>query len=80
MIGPTMAAITTPAIQNAIPMPFFGTMPLATPGLGIIASAIMLLFGLWWLGRAEGAARRKCEGFGRTSAVPVGQGECRTIQ
>ena len=28
----------TPAIQNAIPMPFFGTTPFAAPGLGVIAS------------------------------------------
>ncbi|HWZ66790.1 MAG TPA: hypothetical protein VNW89_03065 [Stellaceae bacterium] len=37
----------TPAIQNAIPIPFFGTTPLAAPGLGIIAAAIMVAFGLW---------------------------------
>jgi len=54
----TMSALPgTPAIQNAIPMPFFGTTPLAAPGLGIIASAIMIGFGLWWLGRAAAAAR-----------------------
>src|SRR4029077_19702824 len=64
----TMSALPgTPAIQNAIPMPFFGTTPLAAPGLGIIASAIMLAFGLWWLGRAEAAAHRKGEGFGLAS-------------
>jgi H+/gluconate symporter-like permease len=68
----TMSALPgTPAIQNAIPMPFFGTTPLAAPGLGIIASAIMLAFGLWWLGRAENAARHKGEGFGLDSPVPV---------
>ncbi len=61
----TMSALPgTPAIQNAIPMPFFGTTPFAAPGLGIFASAIMLGFGLWWLRRAEGAARRAGEGFG----------------
>src|SRR3984893_10995183 len=39
----TMSALPgTPAIQNAIPMPFFGTTPFAAPGLGVIASAIML--------------------------------------
>src|SRR6195256_5148072 len=58
----TMSAMPgTPAIQNAIPMPFFGTTPFAAPGLGIIASAIMLGFGLWWLARAERAARRRGE-------------------
>jgi H+/gluconate symporter-like permease len=61
----------TPAIQNAIPMPFFGTTPLAAPGLGIIASAIMVTFGLWWLGRVSAAARRKGEGYGSASAVAV---------
>ena len=61
----TMSALPgTPAIQNAIPIPFFGTTPLAAPGLGIIASAIMAAFGLWWLGRAAGVARRRGEGFG----------------
>src|SRR5262247_4515923 len=35
----TMSALPgTPAIQNAIPMPFFGTTPFASPGLGSIAS------------------------------------------
>jgi H+/gluconate symporter-like permease len=53
----------TPAIQNAIPMPFFGTTPFAAPGLGIIASAITLGFGLWWLAFAEGRARRAGEGY-----------------
>ena len=70
----TMSALPgTPAIQNAIPMPFFGTTPLAAPGLGIIASAIMIAFGLWWLGRAEAAARRRGEGFGLAPPVPVDQ-------
>ncbi len=61
----TMTAFPgTPAIQNAIPMPFFGTTPFAAPGLGVIASAIMLGFGLWWLARCEAAARRANEGYG----------------
>jgi H+/gluconate symporter-like permease len=61
----TMSAMPgTPSIQNAIPMPFFGTTPFAAPGLGIIASAIMFGFGMWWLMRAEAAARRAGEGFG----------------
>lgn len=60
----TMSALPgTPAIQNAIPMPFFGTTPFAAPGLGVIASAIMLGFGLWWLNRAEAAAHRRGEGY-----------------
>jgi H+/gluconate symporter-like permease len=60
----TMSALPgTPAIQNAIPMPFFGTTPFAAPGLGIIASIVMVVFGLWWLGREEGRARRAGQGF-----------------
>jgi H+/gluconate symporter-like permease len=54
----------TPAIQNTIPMPFFGTTPFAAPGLGVIAAAIMLGFGLWWLGRAEASARVSGENYG----------------
>lgn len=61
----TMSALPgTPAIQNAIPMPFFGTTPFAAPGLGIIAAIIMMGFGMWWLRRAELRARRAGEGFG----------------
>jgi H+/gluconate symporter-like permease len=68
----TMSAMPgTPAIQNAIPMPFFGTTPFAAPGLGIIASVIMLGFGLWWLRRAEAAARLAAEGFGRDAPAPI---------
>jgi len=67
----TMTAFPgTPAIQNAIPMPFFGTTPFAAPGLGIIASAIMLGFGLWWLTRSEAAARRAGEGYGNADIAP----------
>ena len=61
----TMSALPgTPSIQNAIPMPFFGTTPFAAPGLGLIASAIMLGFGLWWLAKAQARARARGEGFG----------------
>jgi H+/gluconate symporter-like permease len=61
----TMSALPgSPAIQNAIPMPFFGTTPFAAPGLGFIAAAIMFGFGMWWLNRSEAAARRAGEGFG----------------
>jgi len=68
----TMSALPgTPAIQNAIPMPFFGTTPFAAPGLGIIASIIMLGFGLWWLGRVQARAQSSGEGYGSEPAAAV---------
>ena len=68
----TMSAMPgTPSIQNTIPMPFFGTTPFAAPGLGLIASAIMLAFGLWWLQREEASAKRNGEGFGDGAPPPA---------
>lgn len=54
----------TPAIQNAIPMPFFGTDLYAAPGLGTIASIFMLIAGMWWLNRRIRHAAEKNEGYG----------------
>ena len=54
----------TPAIQNAIPMAYFGTTLFAAPVLGILASAIILGFGLWWLRVIEMRARKAGEGYG----------------
>ena len=66
----TMSALPgTPAIQNAIPIPFFGTTPLAAPGLGLIASAIMLAFGLWWLGRAAASRSGSSDGWSPAATV-----------
>lgn len=46
----TMSALPgTPAIQNAIPMPYFGTNAFAAPGLGILAAAVMAIGGLIYL-------------------------------
>ena len=68
----TMTALPgTPAIQNAIPMPFFGTTPFAAPGLGLIGGAVMLGFGWWWLIRRAAAARRAGEGYGAEDAATV---------
>jgi len=61
----TMSALPgTPAIQNAIPMPFFGTTAFSAPGLGVIASAIMFLLGIGWLNRRAASARSAGEGYG----------------
>ena len=65
----TMTALPgTPAIQNAIPIPHFGTTIFAAPGIGIVAAAVILGFGLWWLGRVEARARRAGEGYGPNSS------------
>ncbi|MEM8571384.1 MAG: GntP family permease [Pseudomonadota bacterium] len=61
----TMSALPgTPSIQNAIPMPFFGTTAFAAPGLGIIAAAVMFGFGTWWLGLRQRQAEAANEGYG----------------
>lgn len=60
----TMTALPgTPAIQNAIPMPYFGTTPFAAPGLGLVGGAIMGALGCWWLLWRAGRARTAGEGF-----------------
>lgn len=61
----TMTALPgTPAIQNAIPMPFFKTTPFAAPGLGVIAGAVMLAIGMAWLSYRRRVAERGNEGYG----------------
>ncbi|MFQ6547686.1 GntP family permease [Aestuariibius sp. 2305UL40-4] len=61
----TMTALPgTPAIQNAIPMPYFGTTPFAAPGLGIIAAFTMASLGLGWLVLQQRRARAAGEGYG----------------
>ncbi|MCC6007895.1 MAG: GntP family permease, partial [Rhodobacteraceae bacterium] len=58
----TMTALPgTPAIQNAIPMPYFGTTPFAAPGLGLITGALMLGLGWAWL---EWRAQKMGPGYG----------------
>jgi H+/gluconate symporter-like permease len=39
----------TPSVQNSIPSPYFGTDSFAAPGLGLIASFLMAVLGIWWL-------------------------------
>ncbi|MFP3366992.1 GntP family permease, partial [Pseudoalteromonas sp. SIMBA_148] len=54
----------TPAIQNAIPIPYFQTNSFAAPGLGIIAGLIMLGLGTWWLKGRASKAQAQGEGYG----------------
>jgi H+/gluconate symporter-like permease len=60
----------TPAIQNAIPMPFFGTTPFAAPGLGMIAALVMFAVGMGWLELRRRRAAAAGEGFGHEDAAP----------
>lgn len=60
----TMTAMPgTVQIQNQIPMQFFRTNAFAAPGLGLIASAVMLWLGMTWLNRQAAKARLNGEGF-----------------
>ena len=62
----TMTALPgTPAIQNAIPMPFFKTDSFAAPGLGAIGGLIMLVGGMIWLNYRTKTALNAGEGYGQ---------------
>ncbi|WP_104523506.1 GntP family permease [Blastococcus atacamensis] len=60
----TMTALPgTPAIQNAIPAPFFGTNAFAAPILGTIAGLIMFGGGMAWLTFRARRAAAAGEGY-----------------
>jgi H+/gluconate symporter-like permease len=61
----TMSALPgTPAVQNAIPMPYFGTDPFAAPGLGTVAAIVMFTVGALWLRHRGRRAEQRGEGYG----------------
>jgi len=61
----TMTALPgTPQIQNAIPMPFFGTNAYAAPVLGIIGALVMFGLGMLWLEKRSRKAMAAGEGYG----------------
>jgi len=61
----TMTALPgTPAIQNAIPAPYFGTNTFAAPGLGLLAGGLMFAGCLGWLHWRSARARGAGEGYG----------------
>ncbi len=65
----TMTALPgTPAIQNAIPMPYFDTTPFAAPGLGIIAGLVMFGIGMGWLRYRARLAAAAGEGYASQAA------------
>ncbi|MFV0457202.1 MAG: GntP family permease [Actinomycetales bacterium] len=60
----TMTALPgTPAIQNAIPSPYFGTNAFAAPGLGIIGGLVMFGGGMAWLTVRTRRAMAAGEGY-----------------
>lgn len=66
----TMTAFPgTPAIQNAIPMPYFNTTPFAAPIFGTLAGLGMLMFGTLWLNRRRARAAAAGEGYGSHAAT-----------
>jgi len=68
----TMVALPgTPAIQNAIPIPFFKTTIYAAPGMGLIAAAFMFAMGMLWLNHRAHAAARTSEGYGEHKDEPT---------
>ncbi|WPC04724.1 GntP family permease [Pseudomonas benzenivorans] len=70
----TMTALPgTPAIQNAIPNPFFGTDAFAAPGLGLIAGLIMFALGSWWLSAQARKLMAAGEGYGAHADEAVTQ-------
>lgn len=61
----TMTALPgTPAIQNAIPIPYYNTNVFAAPILGIIGGTIMFMLGWLWLQSRANKAQAAGEGYG----------------
>ena len=61
----TMTALPgTPAIQNAIPIPYYNTNVFAAPILGTIGAAIMFFAGWYWLQLRANKAKLAGEGYG----------------
>jgi H+/gluconate symporter-like permease len=60
----TMTALPgAPSIQNAMPMPYFGTDLFAAPAMGLLASVLMLAGGLAWLARRQRTAKIRGEAY-----------------
>ncbi len=67
----TMTALPgTPAIQNAIPMPYFNTTPFAAPGLGVITGLVMFGVGIMWLAYRARSAAISGEGYASLGPGP----------
>lgn len=71
----TMTALPgTPAIQNAIPIPYYNTNVFAAPILGIIGGSIMFFCGWLWLQSRARKANTAGEGYGQHDDEDQGLG------
>ena len=69
----TMTALPgTPAIQNAIPIPYYNTNVFAAPILGLIGGTIMFICGWLWLQSRARKANAVGEGYGQHDEEDVG--------
>ncbi|UJL45525.1 GntP family permease [Virgibacillus sp. NKC19-16] len=56
----------TPQIQNLIPIPYLDTTATAAPIVGLVATAVVIPFGLWWLNREDKKYTAKKLGYEET--------------
>ena len=69
----TMTALPgTPAIQNAIPIPYYNTNVFAAPILGLIGGTVMFVCGWLWLQSRARKASAAGEGYGLHDEGDVG--------
>ncbi len=69
----TMTALPgTPAIQNAIPIPYYNTNVFAAPILGIIGGTIIFICGWLWLQSRANKANAAGEGYGQHDEEDIG--------
>ena len=69
----TMTALPgTPAIQNAIPIPYYNTNVFAAPILGVIGGTVMFIGGWMWLQSRARKANAAGEGYGQHDDEDVG--------
>lgn len=69
----TMTALPgTPAIQNAIPIPYYNTNVFAAPVLGLIGGTIMFIGGWLWLQSRAKKANAAGEGYGQHDDEDIG--------
>jgi len=59
----------TPALQNLVPIKYFGTTPMAAPILGIFASIVMVVLGIGYIYWQVSISKRKGEGFMDTGSL-----------